>query len=428
MRVGFVCSTSTQVEMFAPVMDAIASLEGSDFLWISLDQYYRWDAERALQDLGTKYVSLGKGVAGRRFLDMPLPAMYWHLLTDVRGEICSLLARQELDVLLFGNDRGLIEKLFVRLARAHDVKTLLVQDGILWSNEVRTFDFRRRFDNTASALLRDFAKEILSRVLRTLGLFYLAPSYLGQGGCDLIAVMGESSKRLLIARGVEPERIIITGQPRYDRFLRLADVSSELKDRLHLPTGRLTVSMFTSAYLSILRSDSAQRQQEELVNNLIRYIEQRHWQRIYLLLRPHPRESAGNYQVASESPCVRIVKEVGSLEIIAASDLVISVPSTIIVETCLFGKPLIVMRVGVRDSVSRLLGLSSNTFLEVDNFGELTDYLDQILSTQPIQQKFASHTCRELVFIAPEGAAHRIASLVTKLVQGTRLATYHFEP
>jgi len=423
MRIGFVCSTNTQVEMFIPVMNAIANIEDlkeADFLWITLDSYYKWNAEKTLQDIGIEYISLKGDIAEKRFVDLSLPVMYWHLFANIRPQIHDVLVWRRPNVLLFGNDRGLIEKLFIKIAKERKIGTILLQDGLLWLNEVRTLNPRRRANKSLRNLLRDCAKEILSRILKALGAFHLAPSYIGQGGCDLIAVMGEASKRVLEARGVEPEHIVVVGQPRYDGALRLLETPDMLRKRLHLPSGRLVVSVFTSAFFSILRDESAQRQQEEFTKHLICYIEQNCSQQVYVLIKPHPREPFERYaRIIGGRMCGRVVHGLNSLDVMAVSDVIVTVPSTIIAEAILLGKPLIVLRIAREESVPKSLGLPSDAFFEVSTFPELRDCLNRVLSGAINLQDLVSSYAHEIVFVPPEGAAQRVTSLVLESALAT---------
>lgn len=417
MQIGFICSTGTQVDTFLPVMHSISAIEETKCIWVSLDGYYKWDAEKTLEGHKLEYVSLKTQNFNQQFTKLSLPLMYWYLLTDIKKKILNLLNQETLDVLIFGNDRGLIEKLFIRLAKAHGVKTLLIQDGMIWSNEVRTFTLKSRFDNTIKILLKDVLKESLSWIMRKLNISYLAPSYLGQGKCDLIAVMGEAAKQNLVLRGIDPNQIIITGQPRYEYLIKSIGDVHELKKRLDITSNYLILSVFTSAFKNVMKSNASQQQQEDFIKKLINYIENYYPQKVRLFLKPHPRESVREYELLTKNrPWINIVREYSSLEIINLSSLIISVPSTIMAEACLMNKPLAIIKIGVKENIAQLVGLSPGSFKEFDNFDELAEFLDCFVSGRCVEEISTSKIYHKLVF-SPGDSSYQLALLIRKLAK-----------
>lgn len=416
MRVGFVCSTQAQAEMFLPVMQAIADSGRHGFFWIALDDLLKRGAGKTLRNNSVPYLTLKGDIGSGRFTELPLPLMYWHLLRGVRRRINDILSDQRPDVLLLGNDRGLIEKHFIRLAKRQGALTVLLQDGLLWQSEVRTFDRRRYANASPGYLLRDCAKEALSRTLCAVGAFHLAPSYMGQGGCDLILVMGQATRRILAARGIEPGRVVVAGQPRYDRVAQEVEPSGVLREKLHLPVDRLLISF--------LSTDWDRQRQKKLVERLASFAEQRHPQQLYLLVKPHPNTPPEEYEgLLAGNRCAGVIRGAGSLDVLAASDLVITVPSTIIAEAALLRKPLAVLEIAGMGGPSELLGLLPDALPEFDSFDGLLEFVEQFISAEsepgreppsPRRAEVAS----ELVYLPPEGAARRVADLVLELARG----------
>ena len=74
-------------KMFAPVKESLDERGDAKCVWISLDPYYLWDAGAELKDLGIEPYNFGGQVFRSRFIDHPLPLMYWRLLTEIRPQI-----------------------------------------------------------------------------------------------------------------------------------------------------------------------------------------------------------------------------------------------------------------------------------------------------------------------------------------------------
>ena len=415
-RIGLLCSTSTQIQTFIPVSQAF---QASDikYLWISLDKYVQADAGKALNRSQIEFVQFGE-YSGRRFTDLSLAEMYRVIRDDLLPQIQDLYDQYHLDALVTGNDRGLIEKQFIRLARANCIKTMLIQDGIFWTTEVRSFRKNRRVDNSFKAYTRDIFKEVLSRALSSLDLSYLAPTYMGQGNCDEIAVMGRSTRRILAQRGVDVERIHVTGQPRFDRVLKSEQSPEDIRRRLDLPDGFI-VTVFTSAYGTNLHSHTLQSKQERFVNELVRQLEEVNSDSVLLLIKPHPREPLVNYKVPADCTSVRLLLDASSIDVIAASDVVISVPSTVIVETCLYQKPLFVLNLSAPDGqqVSERLGLPSGAFREftIEDCSDPAIW-EELLSAD---KKTSGSVCDDLIMVPEEGAAVQTADLLLRLLESS---------
>lgn len=415
MRVCFICLSSTHVYMFHPVMRTLEE-QGGEYVCVSLENYYHWDANQALESLQIPYIQFGQPQP-KRIVDLSLPQMYARIYRIV-PQIKALYDEYQPHVLLVGNDRGLVDKQFIRIANERQIRTILVQDGLLWTSEVRSLNWQKREDKSLRRVFRDLLKEMLSMTLSRVNLNYLAPKYMGQGGCSYIAVMGEATKRVLVARGCKSESIVVVGQPRYDDINYTREKVQELKKRLDIPAEGLVLSVFTSAYQTNLFSTYLQKQQEEFVNRFVLALSQALEKDVILLLKPHPRENAANYIIESNGRLSLQLIQTGfsSLDIIAISNFVLTVPSTILAEISLLQKQFLVIKLGVSDQVTTRLGVLEDSCLEYDCPEEAASYFMSILDKD--FTVFPDMLATQLVQRDSTTASHKLVALINNIVNG----------
>jgi hypothetical protein len=168
----------------------------------------------------------------------------------------------------------------------------------------------------------------------TLGDFGYVPLYATQ-----FAAWGEISKQWLIARGVSPERIVITGSPRLDNLAdnkKFGLTREDFCSQLSLPPSGLWVLW---AMDPITKQENA-----AILKVLLDVVNRIEW--CYLIIRPHP----GSPQTAWISRFVNSQKHVvisspeyPLYEILKAVDAVIIQDSTVGLEAMALDKPVIVL-------------------------------------------------------------------------------------
>jgi hypothetical protein len=205
--IAFVCSNDLHVATFAPVADELVAL-GRTAAFVSLDPFYQQHAATAMADRGIAAVEpLVCGLARDDFFRRPTQ-LVWLDVLRARAPIARLLGEVDPRVVVVGNDRGLIEKSFLSAARRRGAATVLVQDGHIGRKPTPETTFRRR------AWRR--ARRAASAVLIRAGARSFAATDYGTWGCDLVCASGSDGVAAFRSRGVDPQRIVVTGQPRYD--------------------------------------------------------------------------------------------------------------------------------------------------------------------------------------------------------------------
>jgi len=265
------CSTDAHAAMLAPVAQQLEAL-GWHATLVTLDRYYSQGATAAAQSQwgDVRELVAPDGVGTRGFYRRSAPRI-WRDVIRARAPVRRQLSELNPRVVVVGNDRGLIEKLVLANARALGARTILVQDGHLGPRPTPDLELKRR--------IRRRSRGIMSWFLRRIGGLTFAATTYGTWGCDRVCASGQEGAMAFRSRGVPAARIVITGQPRYDR---LPPVSRP---------GR-GVICFTTPFATQNLGTKAQSNQRALVVEIARTLQSAE---VPFSVKPHPREQAADY-------------------------------------------------------------------------------------------------------------------------------------
>lgn len=200
------------------------------------------------------------------------------------------------------------EKLFIASAKSLNINSLAILD--FWSN------YALRFSNPVGQLI------------------YLP---------DTIAVMDERAKAEMIAEGIPPQSILVTGQPAFDSLTDCRQKFSSAKRQLIRQSLGLKkeglLIVFASQPLSQLYGKQylgydEHSVLEEVISSLEKISKKFH-KEIALLIRPHPRESMSDY-IKYHSDVIKIIVSAkgNNLEYVMAADLLLGMTTVLLVEAC----------------------------------------------------------------------------------------------
>ncbi len=320
-RVALICANATQVRTFAPVAERLVE-RGARCIFVSLDPFYRQGATRSAEELGFEVVEPSWQARNNEsgFYRRAIPVIWLDVL-KARAPVDDLLRLIRPDIVVLGNDFGLIEKLVIARSRALSVKRrVLVQDGRLWDE--------RPTQETAVGRVVRTMKVWMSPLLTTAGFSYLAASRYGEGGCEVICASGPEPAALLSARAGDRSQVVITGQPRYDRLSRFVP---------RPPAGPVRfVGVFTTPFEADGYGVQMQRAQEALVGELAHRLSE---MGIQTWVKPHPRENTERYK--SVLPTNSLSTDEPA-RILHSADVAVIGPSTVVEEAGLVGCPVIV--------------------------------------------------------------------------------------
>ena len=317
MRALFLCSSDIHVRMFSPVIRELTA-RGRTGTFISLDRQYRQGATRMATSLGLDIVEVGDPIGSNQPFYHRSAFAIWRDILALRKPVSHYLDGQTADTLVVGNDRGLVERAWLRAARSRGMRTALVQDGRLGEGPV---------DVTWGRHLSGIARRLASAGMRASGLGDLAASQYGASGVDIICATGQESAKLLRRRAPIRSNIVITGQPRYDELERASGGTSNQE----------FCSFFTTPYEHAGLGQQAQDQQEHLIVRLREAFAERS---VPFVVKPHPREDITRYAaLLGES---NFLWTGSSADLLRRSICAVITFSTVVEEAALVGCPVLV--------------------------------------------------------------------------------------
>jgi hypothetical protein len=394
--------------MFRPLAEELEVMVPGEFrfCFISLDAYYNQNVEGARQHLAPewKYVLLARPERLTRHFYRRSPVEMWRdCLQYAEPSIAHLFAEAP-DLVVVGNDRGLIEKLFLHQANQHGVPTLLVQDGVLSALE-------------GSAPTQRL-KHLAALPFRLLGFSRLMPTRYGSGGARYVACYGELSRELFLSRGVRPEAVTLIGQMRYDTLLNPPTVLRGGEEP--------QISYFATSALWCLADPEGHHAQLLEIRELYSALDALYPDGFKLMVKLHPRERREHYVEALselDSARLEIVDDRGPFEVIAASDLVVTTMSTTWIEAFLIGKPCVISDIHFAGTSIESAVIAAPGLLVGKTRDALQDVIAQVLGSDDACKRYVDSVSRliqrELLFLPGEKAASRLANLVRTLLGDT---------
>ena len=290
----FVCNNSNQVRTFAPVVKLLRERQ-RDVLFLSLDRYYNQGASLELDSLEEDYFELPSRQCLGRWYEA---AEYSSIgVLEAAVEIEALLRYGRFEAVVLGHDVEFLEQVIIREAERQGVPTIRLQDGIqsAWPHE-------REHE-------------------------YASTIYPFDGGCDLLLTWNEDIVERLRNRGVAGQAIAV-GNPRMDS---LADWQGY---RVGEAPYRVVIAMqcFTRHRQFPLAMELS------LYHRLVHLVLQR--KDVEVVLKLHPQQlGVSEYLKLEEYFPERfsIVQEADSLELLTTADMLITISSTVAVESALMG-------------------------------------------------------------------------------------------
>ena len=308
----------------------------------------------------------------------------------------DLLAREQAKALVTGSsvNPDQLERVFIAAARDLGIPSLSILD--FWTN------YRRRWADPAGDL-SDLP--------------------------DIIAVMDDRARAEMVAEGFPAERIEVTGQPAFDRLPRMrAGFTRGRRDAvrkgLGLAPGEAFV-LFASQPVSSLSGESAENPlfpgytERSVIPAVIRALDRighAEGRKIACVLRPHPREKAGDLRRWKGEHIRVLVQEGGDrLETAMAADLVTGMTSVLLLEACYLGTPVVSIQPSPRlpDPLpSNRDGLSRAVYSE----GEIEPVLQEMLCRRGVREEYR----KRLRSASPGGdATARVVQLITGMLEGS---------
>jgi hypothetical protein len=373
-KVVFITTVGSEVDLFYPVYQSL--VDKINVLNISTGELC------CDKDVTSPEIILDKlGMRYKRLVD-------YHTKSAVK-----ILKKEKPDVLIVGSDQEYLRRAFVYASNQLKIPVILFQLGIssnksnVYTQAIKRTAYRIKYHFIN--ILRKYGYLLKTMVDLKWSLFKIlsmmrkdlwqAVSYYdirGTFGCDYIVVSGKWEKDTLLERGIEPQKIVVTGNP----LINLSKAKGEVDLRYKFDIGKdeKVILLLTSAIVEHGLWTESMR--EECIGNAIDILSQSG----RLIIKIHPVESLEDYQFAKGKAI--LCKKVVLHDVINISDLVVvSGYSTTVLEATTLNKPVILLNVfnEVKAFPYEEMGLVKGIY----KFADLKEAVESVLHNQAIRNE-----------------------------------------
>ncbi len=413
-RVVFVATAGIEVRLFASIIlketvEVLTISTGSLCCDESAEQ-----PEEALKELGIPYISL----------------------TAVRGGIVSLLKDLEPDVVVAGSDQEYVRRAFLYAADGLGIPTLLLQTGIssdaLNTPSIATRRTIYRLQHHGWNILRKYAVllrtviavrwqplRIAKEIVRDIRIAFTVEDANSRFGSRTVAVSFQWQKQAMVSRGVDPDNIVIVGNPLIEPMDGAAEKNHAFsngtdKRILFLTTAQVEHGKWTTEQRSWFVSG--------VIDRLVPLLSES----VHLIVNIHPVESLAEYEqivdMCSERPPITLTKDPLSATLVAGSDIIlVGGYSTSILEMSTLCKPVLLLN--LFNEVEGIPYSDMGLAIYIQSLDKLEVFVAELLRN-PSARKRLSDSTREFCEKNPElvdgKAAERLSNLILELAETHR--------
>jgi len=407
MKVIFMVNITPNIEMFAPIVKELPN--NSDVLFINTDKWQRRaEIEQKLQGLSLKYQTFGS----RSYRNIN------RILDEFRPDA----------LVLCGDAISPLYQMSISCANSKNIPTLSILHGIMALEAKRnpkaiaTYAWISYLKNLWLGIHTMVQPDRFSwhRLFET-GWFWMRygfryrPKLEGHGGCSKIAVFGNADKQLLVSEGIAPERIAVTGNPKFDYIASANknDCKSKVCRRFGISADTKIILLLTDWFVEY--GIWTVRQREQFVKAVCRAASKLPRCKIVIKLHPLMEKQTDYEEIVkdfSEPPI--ICQNVPLWELVHACSLAITVSSTAGIEAMAADKPLIIFNLFNEPSIFDEKSGVVIVRTEADLLPALEAILYQGLSKET--KEAASKFVHRHAYVQDGKAARRIADLIVKMV------------
>lgn len=231
-----------------------------------------------------------------------------------------------------------------------------------------------------------------------------------------IAVISAFAKKAYVQMGVPPEKIFITGQPRFDSIHNKKFNRDELKAELKVPENKHLAVLATQPLVGFIWTEKDNEKFIEMVCNAVRKIP-----KTVLVIKIHPVESIELYQMILKNikeDSVIVCQDIELYELLNACDILMTVHSTVALEAMIFDKPVITINLMERPDVFPYA--ESGAAIGVYRKENLVEAIRNSLFDGEIKSKLAEKRKKfvyEHAYLQDGKASKRVADLIIQLIQ-----------
>lgn len=292
----------------------------------------------------------------------------------------SMIHEESPDIIITMEDVTPVHRTIVSVAKKHGIPTLVIQHGM---------------------------------TARDMGGLHVMPTI-----ADKQAVWGKISKEWSITRGVKPERLVITGNPRYDALAKKKmefDTEKAILD-LNIDPSKGIIMLATQPYVGFSAHNSP-RMNELLLRGVLSAMKELPDKQLIIKLHPAENDSLTK-AISEETGLTPIITHQYLNEIITISDLVMVFNSGVGLEAMILDKPVITINLtGQLDAVPYA---SSGAAIGVYRQEDIAPAMRDALYNEEVRQRLAVNRKKfvyDYAYKQDDQASKRVAQLIKNLIK-----------
>lgn len=384
------------------------------------------------------YIKSNKWTGNKETKEILQGLNYYLIENSAKKKVKEILEKENPNVLVTSNDNSFIERLFISKANSMCIPTLLVQDGIL-SNWIDDVDFQMDILNTIKfycylpirAIRFIFKRNNHFKYANSWGykieagllqLRYEKPGEnfnYGAGETTKIAVFGDYTKKLLISEGVDPERVVVTGSPKFDDlfYCRSDNYKANLLNEFNIKNKKI-VLLFTQYFVE--KGKWTPKQRIYFITQIYRALEK--LEDVQLIIKIHPKEDEKVYKTILDDAKISdviIVKNYPINILLTACDMTLGIYSTTLLEAMILEKPVIMINLFDQAESEKVYGNSGAAVVTSDE--QLYPTLKTVLFDQKVRNEMLRKNkefIAKRIYITNYKASKKIADLIIDMKDG----------
>jgi hypothetical protein len=300
------------------------------------------------------------------------------------------------------------------LLRNHKVDLLVTGTSLNALQVEKKFVTAARMEGISSLGVLDFYANYLERFSDQRGPFSCLP--------DRVAVMDEFSRAQMLSLGAARERIVVTGQPAFDRLAKMRRLSrAAARKSARVAPGETLVTFISQPMIEMYGQDPASPRfpgydQHTVLLEVLAVLETlaARGSKLVLAVRIHPREDAGWFEtLRSKNVRIQCQTDDEALNAILASDLVIGMTSTMLFEAISLGCITLSLQPGARQP-ENLPMILNGEIPAAYQAGEIGPLVSSLLLDDRRRQELQAR----LLQTAPDSrATRRVIGLIEGILQ-----------
>lgn len=232
-----------------------------------------------------------------------------------------------------------------------------------------------------------------------------------------IAVISPFARSAHISMGAPPDKVFITGQPRFDLIRQPKSNGPEIREQLKIPAGKGIIVLATQPIHTLWTEVERREFIDAIIGTMSEFPEKQ------LVIKLHPSEKKEEYQrmLARTNNNAIICRDIDLYGLLVLSELLMTVHSTVALEAMILHKPVITVNLTGKPDVMPYA--ESGAALGVYRKEDLAPAINKALYDPEVREKMAKKR-EQFVYdhaYKPDGqATKRVADLIVRLIEESK--------